>query len=79
VKLATSRYANKAVGACGLAPVGFTNGDPKFRLPYPLAANLPLLAPPRWALKLGDQTKFRAVYRKHLDVLRLGGLDRDDS
>jgi hypothetical protein len=68
MRLATSRYANPAVAACGLLPVGFTNGDPMLKLDYRPAINLKPLAPPHWSLKLPPEA-FERVYRKHLSTL----------
>ena len=74
MRLFTSRYQNKALAdRADLVKVGITQGDPRFRLGYDLAANLRALAPPRsiWGL---DQETFRTRYTASLDEIGVDGV-----
>jgi hypothetical protein len=68
--LATSRYqAADLIEASGRAAVGITLGYPRFKLRYPLVANLRQLAPTRVMLAIGDACMFDKMYRSRLDDL----------
>ena len=70
--LATCRYqAAHLIEASGRAAVGITRGYPRFRLRYPVVANLRQLAPTREMLAIGDACTFDKMYRDRLDDLGL--------
>jgi len=70
--LATSRYqAADLIETSGRAAVGITLGYPRFKLQYPVVANLRQLAPTREMLHLGDACTFDKMYRDRLDDLGL--------
>ena len=66
--LATSRYqAADLIEASGRAAVGITLGYPRFKLRYPVVANLRQLAPTREMLHVGDACTFVKMYQSRLD------------
>jgi hypothetical protein len=66
--LATSRYqAADLIETSGRAAVGITRGYPRFRLRYPVVANLRQLAPTREMLAIGDACTFDKMYQDRLD------------
>jgi hypothetical protein len=68
--LATSRYqAADLIETSGRAAVGITRGYPRFRLRYPVVANLRQLAPTREMLAIGDACTFDKMYQDRLDDL----------
>jgi len=68
--LATSRYqAADLIEASGRAAVGITLGYPRFKLRYPIVANLRQLAPTREMLQVKDACTFEGMYRHRLDDL----------
>jgi hypothetical protein len=72
--LRTSRYqAADLIEASGRAAVGITRGYPRFKLRYPVVANLRQLAPTREMLAIGDACTFDGMYRDRLDDL---GVDK---
>ena len=75
MKLATARYYNPNVPTCGLLPVGFTNGYPRF-LKYKLAANLRQLAPDPKTIHMTDQVAFDRIYRQRLDALSIATVEQ---
>jgi hypothetical protein len=73
--LATSRYqAADLIEASGRAAVGITRGYPRFKLKYPLVANLLQLAPTREMLAIGDACTFDKMYQDRLDDLGVDGV-----
>ena len=73
--LATSRYQTAdLIEASGRAAVGITLGYPRFKLRYPLVANLRQLAPTREMIHLSDASSFEEMYRNRLDELGVGGV-----
>jgi hypothetical protein len=73
--LATSRYqAADLIEASGRAAVGITLGYPRFKLRYPLIANLRQLAPTREMIQVDDAHLFEEMYRNRLDDLGVGGV-----
>src|ERR1035437_3545314 len=68
--LATCRYqAADLIEASGRAAVGITRGYPRFKLRYPVLANLRQLAPTREMRHLTDPLLFDQMYRDRLDDL----------
>jgi hypothetical protein len=68
--LATSRYqAADLIETSGRAAVGITLGYPRFKLRYPVVANLRQLAPTREMRHLTDPHLFDQMYRDRLDEL----------
>jgi len=68
--LATSRYqAADLIQASGRAAVGITLWNPRWKLRYPLIANLRQLAPTREMRQLTDSHLFDQMYRDRLDDL----------
>jgi hypothetical protein len=68
--LATSRYqAADLIEASARAAVGITRGYPRFKLGYPVVANLRQLAPTREMLAFKDACTFDKMYRDRLDDL----------
>jgi len=73
--LATSRYqAADLIEASGRAAIGITFGYPRFKLLYPLIANLRQLAPTREMIQVDDAHLFEEMYRSRLDDLGVGGV-----
>jgi hypothetical protein len=73
--LATSRYqAADLIEASGRAAVGITLWYPRWKLRYPLVANLRQLAPTREIIHVGDASIFEEMYRQRLDDLGIGGV-----
>jgi hypothetical protein len=73
--LATSRYqAADLIEASGRAAIGITFGYPRFKLRYPLIANLRQLAPTREMIQVDDAHLFEEMYRNRLDDLGVGGV-----
>jgi hypothetical protein len=66
MKLYTSYYGNRNIAKTELLPVGISQGNPRFRLPYAVACYLRELAPARsiWAL---PKESFDLAYRKQLE------------
>jgi hypothetical protein len=68
--LATSRYqAADLIEASGRAAVGITLGYPRWKLRYPVVANLRQLAPTREMIHVGEASIFEEMYRNRLDDL----------
>ena len=68
--LATSRYqAADLIEASGRAAVGITLWNPRWKLQYPLIANLRQLAPTREMRQLTDPRLFDQMYQDRLDEL----------
>lgn len=75
MNLATSRYqAAELIEASGRAAVGITLGYPRFKLRYPVVANLRQLAPTREMLAIGDACTFDKMYQDRLDDLGVDGV-----
>jgi hypothetical protein len=73
--LATSRYqAADLIEASGRAAIGITFGYPRFKLRYPLIANLRQLAPTREMIRLDDPHTFEEMYRERFDHLGVSGV-----
>jgi hypothetical protein len=73
--LATSRYqAADLIEASGRAAVGMTLGYPRWKLGYPVVANLRQLAPTREMIQVDDAHLFEEMYRSRLDDLGVGGV-----
>ena len=73
--LATSRcQAADLIQTSGRAAVGITRGYPRFKLRYPVVANLRELVPTREMLYLGDACTFDKMYRERLDDLGVDGV-----
>jgi hypothetical protein len=73
--LATSRYqAADLIKTSGRAAVGITLWYPRWKLRYPLVANLRQLAPTREIIQVGDASIFEEMYRQRLDDLGIGGV-----
>ena len=71
--LATSRYqAADLIQASGRAAVGMTLGYPRWKLRYPVVANLRQLAPTREMIHVGDASIFEEMYHSRLDDLGVG-------
>lgn len=71
--IATSRYQNAAgILASGLAPVGVTRGNPRFRLGYSLAGSLSTLGATGPLAKIDDEAEFTPLYRARLDRTGIG-------
>src|ERR1035441_7075749 len=51
-----------------------TLGYPRWKLSYPVVANLRQLAPTREMLHIGDASIFEEMYRSRLDELGVGGV-----
>jgi hypothetical protein len=70
VDLATSRYqAADLIEASGRAAVGITLGYPRWKLRYPVVANLRQLAPTREMIRVDDARLFDQMYRDRLGDL----------
>jgi hypothetical protein len=68
--LATSRYqAADLIDGSGRTAVGITLGNPRWKLSYPVVANLRQLAPTREMRQLTDPRLFDQMYRDRLDDL----------
>jgi len=75
--LATSRYqAADLIEASGRAAVGITLGYPRWKLRYPLIANLRQLAPTREIIRIEDADVFEEMYRSRLDDVGLDEVAR---
>jgi hypothetical protein len=75
MNLATSRYqAADLIEASGRAAVGITLGYPRWKLPYPVVANLRQLAPTREIIRIEDADMFEAMYRNRLGDLGVDGV-----
>jgi hypothetical protein len=75
MNLATSRYqAADLIEASGRAAVGITLGYPRWKLRYPVVANLRQLAPTREIIRVEDEPMFEDLYRNRLDDLGVGGV-----
>jgi hypothetical protein len=73
--LATSRYqAADLIEASGRAAVGITLGYPRFKLRYPLVANLRQLGPTQEMIQVDDAHLFEEMYRNRLDDLGVSGV-----
>jgi hypothetical protein len=73
VNLATSRYQSAdLIEASGRAAVGITLGYPRWKLRYPVVANLRQLAPTREIIGIEDAHLFEELYRNRLDDLGVG-------
>jgi hypothetical protein len=73
--LATSRYqAADLIEASGRTAVGITRGYPRFKLRYPVVANLRQLAPTREMIRVDDADVFEEMYRNRLEDLGVGGV-----
>jgi hypothetical protein len=70
MNLATSRYQSAdLIEASGRAAVGITLGYPRWKLRYPVVANLRQLAPTREIIHVEDAHLFEEMYRNRLDDL----------
>jgi hypothetical protein len=68
--LATSRYqAADLIETSGRAAVGITLWYPRWKLRYPVVANLRQLAPTREMMRVDDARMFEEMYRGRLDDL----------
>ena len=75
--LATSRYqAADLIAASGRAAVGITLWYPRWKLRYPVIANLRQLAPTREMLAIGDACTFDKMYQDRLDEFGVGEVAR---
>ena len=69
LNLHVSRYSNKAIADSGLAPIRFTLGHPRWKLPYTIAGQIKILAPTKAEFALSsDHDAITAAYRGRLDT-----------
>ncbi len=78
LNLHVSRYSNKAIADSGLAPIRFTLGHPRWKLPYTIAGQIKILAPTKAEFALSsDHDAFTAAYRGRLDTLNPADIAAD--
>jgi hypothetical protein len=75
MNLATSRYqAADLIETSGRAAAGITLGYPRWKLRYPLVANLRQLAPTKEIIAVEDPAMFDEMYRNRLRDLGVEGV-----